>query len=74
MDLIDIANNLILAAGSTARIWYSVPLVVVVSLVYGATRHEHLREILIQAFRSAVWVLTFMAAIFAVIWLAGFGN
>ena len=60
--------------GAVARIWYAIPLVVVVSLVYGATRHENLREIFIHSYRSAVWVCGFMAFIFAIIWVAGYWN
>ena len=56
------------------RIWYAIPLIVVVSLVYGATRHENLREIFIHSFRSAVWVVGFMASIFFLIWIAGYWN
>lgn len=67
-------GQFLLAAGNSAGFWYCVPLVVVVSLVYGATRHEHLREILVHAFRSAVWLVTFMGAIFAMIWVAGYWN
>ena len=57
-----------------AQIWYAIPLVVAISLVYGATRHENLKEILIQTYRSAVWVIGFMAIIFAVIFVAGYWN
>lgn len=57
-----------------AQIWYAVPLIVVVSLVYGATRHENLRDILIQSWRSATWVVGFMAIIFAIIYVAGYWN
>lgn len=63
-----------LLADMTQRFWYAIPLIVVVSLVYGATRHEHLREIFIHAFRSAVWVVGFMALIFFLIWVSGFWN
>jgi hypothetical protein len=63
-----------LLAGMTPRVWYAIPLIVVVSLVYGATRHENLREIFIHAFRSAVWVIGFMTIIFFLIWVAGFWN
>jgi len=59
---------------SAARIWYAIPLIVVISLVYGATRHEYLGEIFIHAFRSMLWIVTFMLIIFAVIWIAGYGN
>ncbi len=57
-----------------AQIWYALPLVVAVSLVYGATRHETLKDILIQSYRSAVWVIGFMAIIFAIIYVAGYWN
>ena len=74
MDFID-ANFIAQIANATAaRIWYSIPLIVVVSLVYGATRHEYLKEILMHSFRSAVWVIGFMTIIFAIIWVAGFWN
>jgi len=64
----------LLMALLTPRMFYAVPLVVVISLVYGATRHEYLPEILAHSFRSAVWVVGFMTAIFALIWVAGFWN
>ena len=63
----------LLAQNSLALLWYAVPLVVVISLVYGATRQERLPHILHQAWRSAVWVVVFMGMIFAIVWLAGFG-
>lgn len=58
----------------TPRIFYALPLIVVISLVYGATRHEHLTEIFAQAFKSAFWVVGFMMMIFGLIWVAGFWN
>ncbi len=68
-------NQLLIAKSIwDAQIWYAIPLIVVVSLVYGATRHENLRDILIQCYRSAVWVIGFMAIIFAIIYVAGFWN
>ena len=63
-----------LLAALTPRLFYAVPLVVVISLVYGATRHEYLPEILAHSARSAVWVVGFMAIIFGLIWVAGFWN
>lgn len=50
------------------RIWYALPLIVVVSLVYGATRHEHPRPIFEHAIRFAIWLVTFMALLFVVLW------
>lgn len=51
------------------RLWYSVPLVVSVSLVYAATRHEEMGPILIHAVRFAIWIIVFMAVVLAVIQL-----
>lgn len=58
--------------GAIAKIWYSIPLIVVVSLCYGATRHEVLTEIMSHAFKTAVWVIGFMGLIFALVWLSGY--
>jgi hypothetical protein len=44
-----------------ASLWYAVPLIVCVSLVCAATRHELMRPILEHAVRFGVWVLVFMA-------------
>lgn len=57
-----------------ARLWYAIPLVIVVSLVYGATRHERMKAILDQSIRTAIGLVGFMSAIFIVIWLIGFWN
>ena len=55
-------------------LWYAVPAIIAVSLVYSATRHERMRPILIHAGRIASWIVCFMAAVFVVIelidWLA----
>ena len=71
-DLIQFSDCLLIA--DVARIWYAFPLIVVISLVYGATRHENLKEILMHSGRSAVWVVGFMSIIFALIYMAGFWN
>jgi len=49
--------------------WYMLPLIVSVSLVYGATRHELPRPILYHAWHTAVWMTVFMGVIFLVLWL-----
>ncbi len=73
--LFHFTSTLLLAQSAMdARIWWSMPLIAVISLVYGATRHENVREVLIHAWKSAVWVVSFMLVIFAVIWLAGYWN
>lgn len=64
----------VLLSALTPRMFYALPLVVVISLVYGATRHEYLPDIFAHSLRSAVWVVGFMAIIFALIWVVGFWN
>ena len=48
-------------------LWYALPAIIAVSLVYSATRHERMRPILIHAGRVALWILCFMALVFAVL-------
>ena len=50
-------------------LWYALPLVIAVSLVYAATRHETMGPILTHAARIGVWIVGFMAAVFAVLLL-----
>lgn len=45
---------------ATVMLWYAVPLIVSVSLVCAATRHELMRPIIEHALRFGVWVLVFM--------------
>ncbi len=56
-----------------AQIWYSVPLVVSVSLVYAATRHEAMQPILVHAARTAAWIAGFMVLVFVVQRVATWG-
>lgn len=59
----------LLAVGGPARLWYAVPLITSVSLVYAATRHEEMGQILIHAARFALWILVFMAIVVVVLQL-----
>ncbi len=54
-------------AVSFNQIWYVLPLIVSVSLVYGATRHELMGAILSNAFRAATWIVGFMGIIFGIL-------
>ena len=68
-------SELILARSiMDAKIWWAVPLIVSISLVYGATRHEHIGQIIIQSYKAAIWVIGFMLLTFAVIWGTGSFN
>ena len=49
--------------------WYALPLIVSVSLVYAATRHEATDEIARHAARIGAWILGFMLIVFAVLWI-----
>ena len=51
------------------RLWYAVPMIVAVSLVYAATRHELMEPILRHAWRICVWIVGFMAVVFFVLWI-----
>jgi hypothetical protein len=53
------------------NLWYAVPLIVSVSLVCAATRHEELGPILNHAMRMGLWTLVFMVVVAAVLWLMG---
>ena len=65
--------DLLLLAARWAEVWYALPLVVIVSLVYSGTRHEEPNEILVGSARTAIWVCGFMGIIFVVLWLMGLG-
>jgi hypothetical protein len=49
------------------QLWYVMPLVVSISLVYGATRHELIGPILHNSFRAVVWIIGFMGSIFLIL-------
>jgi hypothetical protein len=62
-------ERIVLAAMGPSDLWYAAPLVVAVSLVYAATRHERTDLILRHAVRTAGSIVVFMAVVFAVLWL-----
>jgi hypothetical protein len=47
--------------------WFAAPLIVVISLVYSATRHEETSAILTHAVRLGVMITLFMTAIMIVL-------
>jgi uncharacterized membrane protein len=49
-----------------------IPVLVAVSLVMAATRHEQNERILGQAWQTALWTLSFLGAIASVFWFAMF--
>lgn len=66
-----LAQLVLLAALPVLRIndlWYALPLVVAISLVYEATRYEHMPSILRAALRFGVLVTGFMVVAFALLY------
>lgn len=59
--------DLLLADIGKNQLWHLFPLLVVISLVYGATRHELAGPILANAVRFGVWMLGFIAIVFVVL-------
>lgn len=60
-----IAASLVFARAN--QLWFALPLIVAVSLVYSATRHELPGPIAEGAVRMAAWIGGFMLAGFAVL-------
>jgi hypothetical protein len=48
---------------------YYLPLIVAISLVFGATRHEQTPLILAHSWQTARWITSFMAIIFAILYV-----
>ena len=49
------------------QFWYALPLIVSISLVYAATRHEHMRPILGHAVRVGGWIIGFLVIVFVLL-------
>jgi hypothetical protein len=58
-----------LAAVHINDLWYSLPLIVTISLVYAATRQEQLESILWSAARFGGWISACMAVAFGVLYM-----
>lgn len=57
----------ILFALAFNRMWYALPLIAVISLVYAATRHESMQPILQHALRFSISIIGFMVVVFIVL-------
>lgn len=53
-------------------LWHLPVLIILVSLVYGATRHELMLPILAHGFRFGSWVVGFMLVLFAILLGVGY--
>lgn len=61
----------LLLASSGGRIndlWYALPLIASISLVYSATRHEAMEIILPRALRMAFWIVFFLSLFFVALY------
>jgi hypothetical protein len=65
-------DDFLFASILTSRLWYAVPLIVAISLVYAATRHELMVPILRHALHTAVWIVGFMVVVGFVLFLLTF--
>ena len=61
----------LLGAAAVNQLWYMAPLIVSISLVYGATRHEFMYPILVNSLRAGWWIVSFMGVIFAILLVLG---
>ena len=61
-------------AGGLARGWYALPLILAISLVYSASRHENTSLILIRAARLVLTIGGFMLAVLAVLLILSRGG
>lgn len=58
----------VLFAMIKSDLWYSIPLLVAISLVYSGTRHEPMGDIIRHAIRFAIWSVIILGAIFALLY------
>jgi hypothetical protein len=65
--LADVAGN------GIHRLWYILPLIVVVSMVYAATKHELMGPILQYAWHTAAYMSGFLLIVFGIIVLWSWG-
>ncbi len=56
-------HPMLLPLAQVNLMWYSLPLIVAISLVYSATRHEQMQPILVHAARLGTMIVLFMTAI-----------
>ena len=71
IDLSIVISNLVsfVPILAVVNLWYALPLVVSVSLVCAATRHEEVGAIVNHAVRFGVWIVAFMLVVMALLTL-----
>jgi hypothetical protein len=71
-----LAGSVLLSMAQAApipRLWFLPPLVVIISLVYSATRFESPERIVKRAARLAGTIFFFMGVVFALLWFLSSG-
>ena len=66
-------SRLIMLLGTQNVLWFLLPLAVVISLVYSASRFELPERILHRALRLLLQIVLFMGAIFAILFVLSDG-
>jgi len=66
---VNLASAMFLATIVHNRLWYAIPLILSVSLVYAATRHELIGPIVDHAMRFGGWLVGFLVIFFVILLL-----
>lgn len=53
---------------SFQHIWFAIPLVIVYSLVYAATRHEDMKSIVAHASRFGGWLILLLVVVYGILY------
>lgn len=61
------AGLAVLLATRINTLWYALPLIAAVSVVYAATRHEAMEAILVGSVRIGAWIGGFMLVVFVIL-------
>ena len=67
------ANLLAAGAAPLSRFWFLLPLILIISLVYSASRYETPERIIRRAGKLCVQITSFMAVVLAVLALLSMG-
>lgn len=66
MNVYTLIAELPMVLGGVPQLVYLVPLLLVCSLVYGATRHELKEPIIENSIRTLIWLVCFIGILFGV--------
>ena len=68
-NLSTLADSIVTPLLAVMSLWYALPLIVSVSLVCAATRHEEISVILSHAVRFGIWIIVFMVVVMGLLTL-----